>query len=103
MSTEDTLLAVAMNLTRMGNWAADDYRAKQKLIITFMEQTSSDVATLRSGTFGERFGKTFAMFDREFRALETEARDIPINTNVWAEKMMTWGNILTHRAKLLRD
>ena len=24
------------------------------------------------------------------------------NNEIWGEKMMTWGNILTHRSKLLR-
>lgn len=90
-----------MNLTRMGNWAADDYWAKQKRIATFMRQTSNDVATLRSATFGKRFERTFTKFDKEFRRLEAEAKDIPADTQTWAEQMMTWGNILTHRAKLL--
>ena len=102
MNVEQTILAIAMNLTRMGNWAADGYALKQKRITTFLEQTSGYVADLETASPDQPFHKTFGAFLKEFRILQKDATNLPRNEKLWAERMMTWGNILTHRAKLLR-
>jgi hypothetical protein len=38
---------------------------------------------------------------KEYPKLEKEGKEAPKDEWAWAEKMMTWGNILTHHAKLL--
>ena len=102
MNTQQAILDIAMNLTRMGNWAADGYALKQKRIATFLEQTSTYVANLETVPLNQPFHRTFNTFLKEFRTLQKDATNLPHNEKFWAERMMTWGNILTHRAKLLR-
>ncbi len=95
------ILDIAMNLNSIGNWAADDYPAKKKRIITFLGQTSHYITDLSGSTFSPSFEKTFQKFLSEYPQLEREGKTGPKNHLVWAERMMTWGNILTHRTKLL--
>jgi hypothetical protein len=102
MSNEQTILAIAMNLTRMGNWAADGYSAKRKRIETFLEQTKGLVSSIEADTSRLSSHRTLRLFLRNFHALAEEAKQVPDDEQWWAERMMTWGNILTHRAKLLR-
>ena len=90
-----------MNISRIGNWAADDYEIKQKRIKMFMDQTNTYIDEVRHMKISTRFKKTFNAFDPVFRRLYIEATPRPTNTAVWAETMMTWGNILMHRASLL--
>ncbi len=101
MGTKAKILDIAMNLTRIGNWAADDFTLKQKRIKTFLEQTSEYLKSLDQSTFVEPFKSTFSKFLKDYHELESLAKKRPKDELAWAEKMMTWGNILTHRAKLL--
>lgn len=101
VDTKQHILDIAMNLTRIGNWAADGYDAKNKRIVVFLDQTNQYMQEIRNAEFSNRFKQTFNAFDPVFRRLYKEASPKPANTDVWAETMMTWGNILTHRASLL--
>lgn len=102
MDVRSRLLDIAMNLNRVGNWAADDYSAKQKRIITFLDQTSEYVKIINQPIKNSLLNRTFTSFLTEFKTLEKEGREGPHNELDWAEKMMTWGNILTHRSSLLQ-
>ena len=95
------ILDIAMNLTRIGNWADDGYDAKNKRIRLFMEQTHTYIDEVRRERMTHRFKKTFDAFYPVFQRLSKEASPKPADTVTWAETMMTWGNILTHRASLL--
>lgn len=97
MNKEEILLDIAMNLNRVGNWAADDFSGKKKRIVFFLEQTSAYINSLNQSAFSKKFMKTFERFLKEFNQLKKLKFKDPLE---WAEKMMTWGNILTHRAKL---
>ena len=101
VSTKQQILDIAMNLNRIGNWAADRYEAKQKRIILFLEQTNAYVKSLKNVRFSPQFDPTMKSFLPIFQSLYTEGLETPRNSEIWAEKMMTWGNILTHRASLL--
>ena len=101
VNTKQHILDIAMNLTRIGNWAADGYEAKNSRIKVFMEQTNTYIDEVRHMVISNRFKQTFDAFDPVFQYLYKEASLKPANTEVWAETMMTWGNILTHRASLL--
>lgn len=90
-----------MNCTRIGNWAADGFDAKQKRITTFLSQTDRYISDLDKIQFSARFTPTMHAFVPIFKSLYKEAETRPANVDIWAEKMMTWGNILTHRASLL--
>ncbi|MCL4417199.1 MAG: hypothetical protein M1268_00780 [Patescibacteria group bacterium] len=102
MNNKDKIMDIAMNLNRIGNWAADDYKLKQKRIIIFLAQTSDYLKSLKQSIFSDNFKKTFNHFINDYRQLEKEGKQGPKDELAWAEKMMTWGNILTHRAKLLK-
>lgn len=102
VGTKQQILDIAMNLTRIGNWAADGYEAKQKRIELFLNQTDGYLSALGNTQFSARFAPTMQTFIPAFASLYKEAETKPADVDVWAEKMMTWGNILTHRASLLQ-
>lgn len=101
MDKKAKILDIAMNLNRVGNWAADDYNAKQKRISLFLNQTTKYINSLDVLDFTEPFKKTFHKFSKEYSELEKANIKSSDDALLWAEKMMTWGNILTHRAKLI--
>ena len=101
MDTRSKILDIAMNLNRVGNWAADGYTEKQKRIVQFLKQTSDHISSIDKDKFSQPFKKTYLQFLKEFETLEKEGTEKPADELFWAEKMMTWGNILTHRSKLI--
>lgn len=96
------ILDIAMNLNRIGNWAADDYFGKKERIITFLANTSNYLRDLRGQKYPASFEETVKTFKKEYPKLEHEGINGPKDTLIWAEKMMTWGNILTHRSQLIK-
>lgn len=102
MDKKAIVLDIAMNLNRIGNWAADDCQAKQKRINLFLKQTTQYINSLQLSLFSPPFKKTFMKFQREYKNLKKEWEDGLKESLFWAEKMMTWGNILTHRSRLIK-
>lgn len=100
-TSKQLVLDIAMNLNRIGNWAADDYEVKKKRISFFLEQTDAYITSLHALELPERFVPTFNTFLPRFKKIYAEGSSTPKDTSVWAESMMTWGNILTHRASLI--
>ena len=100
-NTRIKILDIAMNLNRVGNWAADDYFGKKDRIVTFLKSTSSYIRNIDKNSLPTSFADTFNNFVKEYRILEKEGIKKPANPIFWAEDMMTWGNILTHRSKLI--
>lgn len=101
MDTQAKILDIAMNLNRVGNWAADDYGAKRGRIKTFLGNTTAYIKNLDSSTLPPSFAGTYSDFINVYPSLEKEGLNHPKDPIYWAEKMMTWGNILTHRSKLI--
>jgi hypothetical protein len=97
MDNKAKILDIAMNLNRIGNWAADDYDGKKIRIEQFLNQTTQYIDTLTPSSFSDSFKTTFDAFLKEY----LELKKTPNDRLLWAEKLMTWGNILTHRSKLL--
>lgn len=102
MNNQAQILDIAMNLNRIGNWAADGFSAREKRISLFLDQTSKYLKSLNPSFFSDPFKKTFNQFLEEYSHLEKTGKKGPKDELLWAEKMMTWGNILTHRAKLIK-
>ncbi|OGZ97594.1 MAG: hypothetical protein A3I44_02850 [Candidatus Sungbacteria bacterium RIFCSPLOWO2_02_FULL_51_17] len=93
MSTQDIVLNIAVNLGRMSRWAID---GKHDRIDQFLDETERYMAELERAPKSVKFQKTFSAFKLYFASLKNNApRD-----EAWAEAMLTWGNILAHRAKL---
>lgn len=94
------ILNIAVNLNRIGNWAADGFEDRKKRIKMFVVQTSDYIESIDKSKLTNPFKKTFLLFLKNWeklRKMEKIENDL-----LWAEKMMTWGNILTHRSKLIK-
>ncbi len=101
MDNKALVLDIAMNLNRIGNWAADNFKVKEKRIYFFLDQTTGYINSLNNSSFSNRFRKTFDKFLDEYRLLNQEIKLSSKDNEIWGEKMMTWGNILTHRSRLI--
>ncbi len=101
MDQKQLLLDIAMNLTRMGNWTADDFVGKRKRIGLFLTQTKEYMKLLNRGSFSPRLQQTITRLSTEFLDWEKELLATPKNTDALAETLLTWANILTHRLSLV--
>ena len=98
VAVRDRILDISVNLARVANWTADSYEEKQHLIKFFLDQTGDYLEELRKSKVSEEFRPVMTRFSREFEKLKSEK--IQKDKNWWAERALTWSNILTHRAKL---
>ena len=101
MDNKSIVLDIAMNLNRVGNWAADGYEERKKKIGIFLDNTNGYLKNLDESKFSDSFKDIFNKFKVVYKKLEKQGREGPKDTLYWAEMMMTWGNILTHRSKLI--
>lgn len=101
MNNKALVLDIAMNLNRIGNWAVDNFKYKEKRIYFFLDQTTGYIDSLNNSSFSNKFKKTFDKFLGEYKLLNQEIKLSSKDSEIWGEKMMTWGNILTHRSKLI--
>lgn len=93
MSAEDLSLNIAVNLGRISRWAME---GKKGRIEQFISDTNFYITELDKTPKSERFSKTFNTFKEKFDKLKN---NIQLN-EIWAEDVLTWANILTHRSKL---
>lgn len=93
------IMDISLNLARLGNWTADNYDGKKTLIARFLLQTDSYLQELLKQPISNQVKPTLARFTKEFYKLNNEAID-DYNKYDWAERALTWANILQHRAKL---
>lgn len=92
------ILNISVNLARLSNWVADSYEQKDDLIARFLDQTKEYLREAPEDSFSPEFQPTWQQFKRAFRELEKQPTQQ--NKLLWAEKALTWANILQHRAKL---
>jgi hypothetical protein len=93
------IMNISMNMARIGGWVADSYESKKELIPKFIQETEGYLTQLKTQNIAEEFKPTLEMFTQEFTRLNNE----PINEKNklhWAEKSLTWANILQARARL---
>lgn len=93
MSAQDLALNIAVNLGRLSRWAVEK---KENRVSQFLVETEQYVNELENVPKSQRFNPTFQAFKSKFKELKSNVR----MDNEWAEDMLTWANILTHRAKL---
>lgn len=93
MSAEDLILNIAVNLGRISRWAMEGKRSR---IEQFILDTNFYISELDKAPKSERFSKTFNNFKEKYNSLKS---NIQLEEG-WAEDILTWANILTHRAKL---
>lgn len=93
MNAKDLTLNIAVNLGRISRWAME---GKKSRLEQFLSDTDFYIHQLDDTPKNERFIKTFNLFKEKFDILKN---NIHLD-EMWAEEMLTWANILTHRAKL---
>ncbi|MBI3109637.1 hypothetical protein HYZ06_01210 [Candidatus Daviesbacteria bacterium] len=93
MNAEDLTLNIAVNLGRISRFAMEKRKERVK---QFLQETENYLDKLEKTPKSDRFESTFANFKRKFESLKN---NIELN-KIWAEDILTWANILQHRAKL---
>ncbi|MBU1031920.1 hypothetical protein KKE03_03305 [Patescibacteria group bacterium] len=93
MNARELTLNIAVNLGRISRWAME---GKQIRISQFLEETAGYLKELENSPRNPRFEKTYQLFKNSFSVLKNN----PKLNYEWAEDMLTWANILTHRSKL---
>ncbi len=93
MNAEDITLNIAVNLGRLSRWAQEGKKAR---INQFLIETQEYIDKLDNTKVKPKFKKTLDTFKTNFTRLK-RCSDYDYD---WAEQVLTWANILTHRAKL---
>lgn len=94
------IMDIAMNLARIGNWAVDDFDGKEKRINMFLDQTNAYLCGLDITVYSQSTQQALARFSQAFTSLRIQTPLTLKERLCWAESMLTWSNILTHRAKV---
>lgn len=92
------ILNISVNLSRLSQWVYEGYEKRGELIDKFMKQTENYLADLDKQKISEDFRPTLKRVKAEFFDLKKTIHNQ--DKRFWAEKALTWANILTHRAKL---
>ncbi len=93
MTTQELTLNIAVNLGRLCRWSMEGRRSR---VDQFLAETEEYVKALESAPKSCRFLPTYEWFKKDFELLRHNVR---MDAD-WAESMLTWANILTHRASL---
>jgi hypothetical protein len=93
MEARQLTLNIAVNLGRLCRWAAEGRRSR---VEQFLAETEEYVRALDAAPKSARFLPTYEDFRKDFDRLRNDVR----LDKAWAESMLTWANILTHRASL---
>lgn len=93
MKAEQIVLNIAVNLGRLSRWST---RGETQRIKQFLAETEDYLNQLQLVEVSDKFKPTLNRFKQELEFLKNE----PATTYTWAEKTLTWANILQHRAKL---
>lgn len=93
MNARDLTLNIAVNLGRVSKWAIEGKNAR---VEQFLNETESYLHQLEKMPISEKFNPTLNAFKNKFYQLKSNKN----LDEIWAEDVLTWANILTHRAKL---
>ncbi len=92
MNAEEITLNIAVNLGRLARWVSE---GKTLRVNQFLVETDEYIGQLDRADKNKRFEKTFESFKKTFSQLKQDNK----LDDAWAERALTWSNILTHRAK----
>ena len=93
MDARELTLNIAVNLGRLCRWSMEGRRAR---VDQFLVETQEYLNALEVAEKSARFLPTYEWFKKDFEVL---SHNVQMDAN-WAESMLTWANILTHRASL---
>lgn len=93
MTNKDLILNIAVNMGRLCRFGMEKRGDRIKQFISdtqdYLDQVVEDSLNLR-------FSRTFKSFKNDFFELKNDTN----YNEIWAERALTWANILQHRAKL---
>lgn len=92
------VLNISVNLSRLSQWVYEGYDKRSALIDRFLEQTENYLKDLDKQNISQGFKPTLEKVKKEFIVLKQQVNNQ--DKLSWAEKVLTWANILQHRAKL---
>ncbi len=98
ITKEIRVMDISLNLARVGDWTADSYETKKTLISIFLKQTEEYLKELKKQKISKQVLPVIVLFEKEFKRLLKDKDQM--NKEEWAERALTWANILQHRAKL---
>lgn len=98
LSPKDKILDISVNLARVSDWILYESPQKQRRVNQFLQEIENYAISLFHDDVSVRFQKTRKQFLEEFKKLLKD-RDQKDKYD-WAERALTWANILQHRAKL---
>ena len=93
MDAKELTLSIAVNLGRLCRWAMEGRASR---VEQFLAETEDYLKALEAAPKSDRFLPTYEWFKKDFEFL---SHNVQMDAN-WAESMLTWANILTHRASL---
>lgn len=93
MTASFIVLNIATNLERLCRFSVDGNTDR---VEQFLKQTDDYFRQLKKMSVKKDFDSTLRRFSREWERLRKSDK----TTYEWADKALTWANILTHRAKL---
>ena len=93
MDAKEITLNIAVNLGRVCRWSMEGRRAR---VDQFLIETQEYLKALEAAPKSPRFLPTYEWFKKDFEIL---SHNVQLDAN-WAESMLTWANILAHRASL---
>lgn len=109
LSLEMQILNISVNLARLGNWINDldqlkqnnlpTYQSRLELIKKIIDQTESYLRDLENEDVSDRFQLTLDRFKQYFQKLKSRQNKAH-SFQYWSETVLTWANILQHRARL---
>ena len=93
MNAEDLVLNIAVNMGRLSRWSTE---GRLERIKQFLIETNGYLVKLDEVEVSEKFKPTLERFKKDFELLKKDS----YSSMEFAEKALTWANILQHRAKL---
>ncbi len=96
---KDRILDISVNLARISDWILSENQRKQNLVDQFLAETKNFLKDLSKSNVSSRFLPTLEQFKLEFEKLIKDRNQK--DKEEWAERALTWANILQHRAALV--
>lgn len=96
LSNKDKVLDISVNLARVSDWIFSE--TKNSRVDQFLTETKEYLSSMNSKDVSDKFRPTLISFKKEFEKLLKEKDSI--GKEEWAEKALTWANILQHRASI---
>ena len=93
MDAKEITLNIAVNLGRLCRWAMEGRKSRLE---QFLAETEQYVKALDAAPKSAKFLATYEWFRKDFDSL---SHNVHMDED-WAEAMLTWANILSHRASL---